>query len=61
MSDLLKLPSSAMSMNPLLMIASKHGCPTDGIIYPKPVDGVIYTRINHNDGTIELRWKSETL
>jgi hypothetical protein len=47
-----------MAMNPILAIAAKHGCPADGVLYPKPVEGIRYTRINHANGTIELRWDS---
>ena len=55
--DLVRLPSSMLSFNPLLSIAATHGCPVDGVLYPQPLADVTYTRINHSDGTIEIRWE----
>ena len=56
--DLVKFPASMLGMNPILALAAKHGCPSDGVLYPKHVEGIRYTRINHANGTIELRWDS---
>jgi hypothetical protein len=55
--DLVRLPSPMLSLNPLLSIAATHGCPVDGVLYPQPLADVTYTRINHSDGKIEIRWE----
>lgn len=56
--EFVKFPASMLAMNPILAIAATHGCPADGVLYPKPVEGIRYTRIDYSDGTIELRWES---
>jgi hypothetical protein len=58
MRELIDLPEALMSLNPLLIVAAKRGCPVEGVIFPQMVPGVKYTRTYYSDeDAIEIRWK----